>query len=79
MRFYADACIDRYKELAGYVKIKNVPTPCLEEDPKEGPAGKPSATGPVLECTWCEHTFHPIVPNNAEELEKHKAKLAKRG
>ncbi len=59
------SCVDLYLELAPPgTRLKTVPTPFLidTEDPRKGPAGKPVAEGPVLQCSWCKHTAFFQVP-----------------
>jgi hypothetical protein len=62
MEEFLTSCVDRYLELAGGgdVRLRNVATPFLVDDPKLGPSGAPSTDGAdMVECPWCKHTFPP--------------------
>jgi hypothetical protein len=57
MQGFFEQCCENYSELAGgNVRFKRVSTPFLVEDSKDGAAGTPAATGPVVEYPWSLHT-----------------------
>ncbi len=78
MQGFFEQCCETYSELAGgNVRFKKVSTPFLVEDSKDGPAGTPAATGPVVEWPWCLHTFPPpVIHKNINELDTVKSKAA---
>ena len=60
------------------MRFKQVPTPFLVEDAKDGPAGTPAAKGLCCECPWCLHTFPPpTVHKCINDLDACKAYLEK--
>ena len=59
MEDFLDSCVDKYVELAGPgTTVKPCPTPFLQDDHRESPAGAPGE-GPGQDCPWCKHTFPP--------------------
>ena len=74
MEKFLHGCVARYLELARIEKVPHFPTPFLPEDHKESPAAAPAATGKVVECPWCCHTFQPTVYPDITSLDAAKRK-----
>ena len=71
---FLQQCVDKYCTLAKTVgpapKLRRVATPFLADDSSLSPQGAPAATGPIVECPWCKHTFPPPpVYKNLGELD----------
>ena len=71
---FLQQCVDTYRTLAATVgpapKLRRVVTPFLGDDSSLSPQGAPAATGPIVECPWCKHTYPPPpVYNNLRELD----------
>eukprot|EP00974_Lingulodinium_polyedra_P108137 10467654-Lingulodinium_polyedra.AAC.1 len=54
---FVEACVDAYKELAHVIYLKEASTAFLPEAAENSTAGRPAATGEVMECLWCLHAF----------------------
>ncbi len=71
MSDFLQSCVDVYLSLAEEgTRLRKVGTPFLPEDQSESEAGAPVCDGPVVECTWCAHTFSPTIVESVEQLPK---------
>lgn len=53
--------IEKYQEIVGNVKLKQVSTPSIPEETKKSPYRVPAPGKNGVECPWCAHTFDPDV------------------
>ena len=72
MEDFFKSCVERYLSVCEKgTRLKNVTTPFIPEDTKQGPAGAPKHDSKkFVECPYCKHTFDNKKEVTREEIER---------